>query len=184
MRKAAKSFLAIEKLKFKIESADNFVLNGVSLKNKKSIKDFSLTDGAKLYQAFASKKLPFSFDLNVAVKNPNDGVAAPRKIDATITNLDWILLIDDRETIAGSVKKPIQVPARGKAAVIPFKMRLDLYKFFKDKNYDGLIKLAASIAGASDNPAKIKLKIRPTVSTPLGPINYGKYITVVSKEFR
>lgn len=173
----------LQKLQFKLDSVTGFQLAGVGLNNKSSISSFSVSDGLKLTQAFASKSLPADFTLNVAAKNPNDGTSGSKKTTATISKLVWQLYIDDVQTVNGVVTTPLSIPGSGQTTNIPLSMNLDLYKFFQNKNYEGLVNLALQLGGVNASPARLKLDITPTVSTSLGAISMGK-ITVVNTEFR
>ena len=173
----------IQRLQFKLKNVNGFSLAGVNLSNKKSISDFSVTDGLKLTQAFTGKSLPARFILNVEAKNPNDGSGGSKQTTATLTSFDWQLYIDDVPTIKGNIDKPIEVPGTGQSTIIPVSIDIDLYKFFKDKGYDKLLNLALAIGGVDGSAARLKLDAKPTVQTDFGPIEYPGRITIVDKQF-
>jgi len=184
LKNIANAFANMKKLEFKLQNIDNFRLNGISLRNKKNLSNFSVTDGISLYQAYHSKKIPVSFILNVAARNPNDGKGGTKKTTSTLTSLDWRLYIDNKLTVSGLINKPIKIPGTGKTTIIPLNISLDLYKFFKEKSYDDLIKLALALGGVKGNTSRVKLDVKPTVSTPFGKMVYPGRITVIDKEFR
>ena len=173
----------LQRLQFKLQNVNGFTLAGVNLNNKKSINDFSVMDGIKLTQAFSSKSLPSRFILNVEAKNPNDGKGGSKQTSATLTSFDWQLYIDDVPTLKGNINKAIEIPGTGQSTIIPVAIDIDLYKFFKDKGYDGLINLALAIGGVNGSAARLKLDAKPTVQTNFGPIEYPGRITVVDKKF-
>ncbi len=174
----------LQRVEFKIGNVSNFSLAGLSIDKKSKLSDFGLRDAAKLTGAFAAKKLPANFTLGLNAKNPNDGTNSETKTKATITNIDWVLYIDDVKTINGVVNDNIVVPASGQSTTIPLQMSMDLYDFFGNKGYDRIINLALSIGGVNGSSSKIKLDISPTVSTSLGPIKYPGRITVVDSEWK
>ncbi len=184
LKNLANAFANMKKLEFKLQNIDNFRLNGIDLTNKKSLSNFSVTDGISLYQAYHSKKIPVSFILNVAARNPNDGKGGTQNTTSTLTSLDWRLYIDNKLTVSGLINNPIKIPGTGKTTIIPLNISLDLYKFFKDKSYDDIIKLALAMGGIKGNTSRIKLDIKPSVSTPFGKMVYPGRITVIDKEFR
>lgn len=179
----AQSLLELQRLQFKLKNVDNFKVNGISVQSKKNLSDFSVSDGMKLTRMYAQKKFPVDFNLNVIAKNPNQNDAASQPINATITRFDWVLLIDDKETISGGIGSPVRVPDRGGEAIIPLVMSLDLYDFFASKSYDGLINLALAIGGQNGSTSRLKLKARPGVQTPYGNIDYPGEITIVDTQF-
>ncbi|MBI5325461.1 MAG: hypothetical protein HZB41_09365 [Ignavibacteriae bacterium] len=185
IRQISQTLADLQRLKFKLENVNGFKVAGIDVNNKKSVNDFSMMDGLKLTQAFATKKFPAEFVLNVAAQNPNDGKAAGSKqANATITDFDWNLYIDDVKTIHGNIANDVSVPGSGQSTIIPLAMGLDLYEFFGRQGYDKVINLALNVGGVGGSPTRLKLDAKPTVSTPLGPISYPGRLTIVDKEFR
>lgn len=183
LKQLAQTYNNLKNLKFKLQNINNFHLNGIDISNKKSVSDFSLTDGAKLLQLFNSKKLPCDFVLNVMVMNPNESDGGKKQITSTITKLDWRLYIDDKLTISGDINKAINIPGSGQSTIIPLNMKLDLIEFFGNKGYSDILNLALALGGVNNSTSRIKLDILPTLNTPLGPLTYPQRITVIDKEF-
>lgn len=179
----SKNLASLQNLKFKLENITNFKLIGIDLASKNSISNFSVTDGLKLTQAFTSKSFPADFVLNIAASNPNDGTKGTRSTLATITSLDWQLYIDDVQTVSGILNDKFDVPASGQKTIIPLRINVDLYKFFQNKSYEGIVNLALALGGVNGSAARVKLDARPTVNTPFGPISSPR-ITIIDKEFR
>lgn len=174
----------IGKLTFKIDNVSNMAVSGINLSNKRNLSDVSAGDILKLTSAFATKKFPAQFTLNVLATNPNDGTGNKKKTNATITSLDYRLILDDVNTITGDISSEIIVPGSGQSTILPLSMGLDLFQFFGNRGYESIVNLALAIGGVNGNPAKVKLDIKPTVRTPLGPMAYPGRITVVSHEWR
>lgn len=174
----------LSKLQFKLDNVSNFRLSGIDLSNKRTISDFSITDGLKLTNAFATKRFPADFIVNLNAKNPNDGSGNTQKTNATIAKLDYRLILDDIQTISGDIQSPINVPGTGQSVNIPLSMSLDLYEFFGNKGYESVINLAIALGGVSGSAAKVKLDIKPTVNTAIGPISYPNRLTIIDKEWR
>lgn len=174
----------LSKLQFKLENVSNFRLSGIDLSNKRTISDFSITDGLKLTNAFATKRFPADFIVNLNAKNPNDGSGNTQKTNATIAKLDYRLILDDIQTISGDIQSPINVPGTGQSVNIPLSMSLDLFEFFGNKGYESVINLALALGGVSGSAAKVKLDIKPTVNTAIGPISYPNRLTIIDKEWR
>lgn len=183
INKITQTLTNLQRLQFKLQNVNGFTLSGVNLSNKKSISDFSITDGLKLTQAFTGKSLPSRFVVNVEAKNPNDGTGGSKLTSATLTSFDWQLYIDDVPTIKGNIDKPIEVPGTGQSTIIPIAIDIDLYKFFKERGYQDLINLALAIGGVDGSAARLKLDAKPTVQTDFGPIEYPGRITIVDKQF-
>jgi len=174
----------LKRLQFRLADVSDFSLLGIKIGGKASVLDFNVMDGIKLVQGFQSRRLPAEIVLNIEVRNPNDGTGGSPQTVSTLTGLESRLLIDDSPTVIGNIDKPIEIPGTGQSSVIPIRMSIDLYSFFADKGYDGLINLALGLGGADRDTARIALDAQPTVTTPLGPIVYPGRITIISKEFR
>lgn len=183
VRQVANALSNIQKLQFKLESVSGFSLAGIRINTKSSLKDFSITDGLKLTNAFATNSFPAEFILNVSARNPNDGKTTPIQTSATLAGLDWQLYIDGVPTIAGNIASPIEIPGTGQSVNIPLQMRLDLYQFFKSKGYENVVNLALALGGVKSSPSRLKLDAQPTVNTPFGPIVYPGRITIIDKQY-
>jgi len=173
----------LQRLQFKLDKVTGFSAAGVGFSNASKLSDFSILDAAKLLSAFNNSKLPIEFTLNVLAKNPNDGTGGTKQSSAVIKNLAWRLFIDSKETVTGNIGG-ITVPGIGQATNIPILMSLDLFKFFSDQGYDGIINLALALGGRNGSSARITLKATPTVETVLGPITYPGEIDIIDSEFR
>lgn len=184
IKDVSKMVTNLQKCQFKLENVESFKLAGFNLSKIGSIKDFNLLDAAKLFQTFQSKKLPVEFILNVAAINPNDGTSGTTKSNVTLKSLDWKLLIDGVQTIAGAVNTPIEIPGNNQKTIIPLDMKLDLYEFFGNKGYENLINLALAIGGVNGSTSKLTLTAKPTISTPFGAMTYPKEIQIIDKEYR
>ncbi|MBK9248125.1 MAG: hypothetical protein IPM69_08450 [Ignavibacteria bacterium] len=173
----------VQRLQFKLENVANFRVAGISTSNKSTLSDFSIIDGLSLSRAVATGKLPVEFTINVAAVNPNDGKGGSPSRTATLSSLDFRLLIDDVQTIKGDITSPLDIPGTGQSTIIPVTVSLDLYEYFGNKGYDGLVNLALALGGAKGSASHIKLDARPTVSTVLGPVSYPGRITIVDKQY-
>lgn len=169
---------------FKLESVGSFALSGIRLSDKRSLSDFSVTDGVKLAAAFARDEFPASFTLNVAAINPNDGTGGTSRTSATLTSFAWTLIIDNTLTINGDITDPITIPGTGQKTIIPLGMNLDLAKFFKERGYDSVVNLALALGGANSSPSRIILRATPRIRTALGDITYPGAIDIIDREFR
>ncbi len=173
----------VSRLKFKLGQVNSVLVDGISIQGKTSVKDFNALEVIKLTAAVANKSLPISFTLNVEAKNPNDGTGGYPKTNATIKAFPWKLYIENKETISGDLGHPVSVPGTGELTVIPIRVNLNLYKFFSDKGFEGIIKLALAISGEKGYSSNLALYAKPTVTSPIGDITYPGELKIVSKEF-
>ncbi|MGA7721087.1 MAG: hypothetical protein WCA84_07905 [Ignavibacteriaceae bacterium] len=178
-----RSAVNVARLKFKLDKIDHYSISGVSMDGKTSYKDFSPLEILRITGNFVKKNFPASFIVNVLAKNPNDSTGGYPRTDITLKSLPFKVFIDDRETIEGNINNPIFIPGTGDSVNIPIRIDIDLYKFFSDKDYKGLVNLAFAIAGSKGYSSTVNLYVHPTVSTPIGDITYPGELKIVNKEF-
>ena len=173
----------VSRLKYKIHSAVNYKVSGISIENKKSLKDFSSIEMLKLSSGILKGSLPLTFSLNIEAKNPNDGSGGYPKTDLTLESFPYKFILNEKEIIEGNIESPAAVPGKGESTIITLNIEFDLAKSFKEKSLDDILLLLLNIGGAGGTTSNIKLLARPVVGTPLGKINYPTEITIVDKTF-
>lgn len=174
----------LQRLRFKLGGVHGFSLAGIPLAGKAGLTDFSIEDGARLFKAVNSRKLPADFILDVLAVNPNDGTRGTTKTAATLSGLESRLFIDGQPTVYGDITAPVEIPDTGQAATISLRLSLDLYEFFGSRGYDKLIELALAIGGREGGATRLSLDALPRVMTPFGEIRYPGRIMIIDKEFR
>jgi hypothetical protein len=173
----------IARLKYRLQSANEYMLAGIPVSDKKSIKDFNAIEVLKLTSGFAKGSLPLTFILNVEAKNPNDGSGGYKRTDINIAAFPWRLFINDKETVKGDIGKPVFVPGKGESVIIPLRIEFDIAKSFKNKSLDDILALILQIGGVKGSTSNLKLMVQPVLGTPIGKIKYPDEITVVDKTF-
>jgi len=156
---------------FSLESVSKVNLAGIT------ISENILSDGLDVFQAgrialaATRHELPLDLTLNVRSENP-----LINSVSAHLSQIDWVLLIDNRETVSGTTAMQVELRP-GQPELIPMSFRLNLMDFFMDKNALDLIDLALRIASEPGRvPEGVGLQITPTIDTPLGPVRYFKPI--------
>lgn len=167
----AKRFVKCE---FRLQTIKDLEVAGVKIQNIKKISDLSIKKAAKITSALADKTMPLTFTLNVEAKNPNSETAA-------LNELEWILLIDDREIVNGKITERIEIPGN-RVTVFPVNINADLKKVFAGETKETLFKLIFNLVGEGDEPTHITLKVKPTIVIAGIDIKYPGYISV-QKEF-
>jgi hypothetical protein len=164
---------ALRQVDFSIDRVTDARLAGVSIDRVREARELSASDITSIGLALARGDLPLAFQLHLTALNPADNSVAARLIQ-----MDWTLLLEDRETISGSFEREV-VMQPGVPQDIPIEIRLDLADFF-ERNASDLIDLALAVTGAGGQPRRIALRATPTIQTAIGPIRYPQPITIVS----
>jgi hypothetical protein len=172
----------LTRLKFKVDSYNNFRIAEVALEGKEDIDDFSPIDYVKLTGAFISGSLPFSFVIIVEASNPNDGTGGFPPTDLTIESFPFRVLLDEKEVLTGNINDTVTVPGVGQNKVIPISVEIDLIKFFKEKSFEELADFVLAIGGKDGSRSRITLLAKPVLGTPVGELEYPQEIKI-SHEF-
>jgi hypothetical protein len=165
----------LRNVRFVIDRVADVRLAGVDVQRLRSYEDLSVTDIARLGRALARNEFPLDFQLHLTAENPPDN-----SVQARLVNLDWTLLLDDKETISGVFDGNIVLPP-GEPTDVPIGVTLNLVDFFEHGVRD-LVELALAVSGQGGEPTRIKLQATPTIDTALGPIRYPQPITIVSRQ--
>ncbi|WP_232797937.1 hypothetical protein [Salinibacter altiplanensis] len=163
----------LRKVQFSIDRVAQPRLAGVDLSRVQSYDDLRGTDVLRLGSALSDGTLPLSFTLHLNAENPSSN-----SVNARLTQMDWTLLLEDKETVSGRFERE-RVLSPGEPTEVPVDVELDLVRFFDD-NLQGLVDLAAAIRGDA-LPQTLKLRVQPTVNTKVGSIQYPSPITVVRR---
>ena len=171
---AVREVANLRKVQFAIDRVANPQLAGIDISKFESYEDLRATDVLRLGSALSDGKLPLVFTLHLEATNPQSNDA-----NARLTEMDWILLLEDKETVSGRFQQEVVLPP-GEPTDIGLNIELDLARFF-DENLPSLVNLASAIA-QDKPPQTVKLQVQPTVRTAFGRFQYPSPITVVSKE--
>lgn len=172
----------LTRLKFKVDSYNNFRVANVALEGKEDLDDFAAMDYVRLTGAFIKGELPFSFVINVEANNPNDGSGGFPATNITLESFPFRVQLDDKQVLAGNIENPLVVPGVGENRIIPIVVEVDLIKFFKDKSFEELANFVLAIGGKDGSRSRISLFAKPVLGTPVGKIEYPDEIKI-SHEF-
>ncbi|HRP07891.1 MAG TPA: hypothetical protein PLL69_05325 [Gemmatimonadales bacterium] len=167
---ALQQVMALRQVAWAIGKVSDGRLAGVPLSRIASVSDLTTADAARLALAVSRGTAPLDFVVGVQANNPESNGTA------TLMRLDWMLLLDNKETIRGVLDSSYALPP-GQPVTIPLRMQLDLRQFF-DGGYDEIVNLALGLVGASNDPTRITLELLPHIDTPLGPITAPSPIRV------
>lgn len=154
---------ALRDVDFSLQGTSDGTLAGIPIESTSRFEDVGVVDAARLAEALANRRLPLQVTLLVRADNPADNVRA------RLTELDWTLFLDDRETVSGVLDREYVLPP-GEPVTVRVPVQLDLLDFF-DSQLESVVGLALAVAGAGE-PRQVRLEATPTVQTPLGPLRY------------
>src|SRR5262245_36190734 len=165
---------ALAQVDFALDRVGDVRLAGISIAQKTSYRDFSLTEAAQLAAAVVGRNVPLSFVAHVGAENPGTNA-----VTARLLAMSWTAYIEDKQTVSGGTDREYELPP-GQRVDLPLRVDLDLYDFFSGQAAD-FFRLAQSVAG-SGQPTSVSLRARPSIQTALGPIEYPGEITILRRE--
>lgn len=159
---------------FQIDRVSDVRLAGIQLDQKQSYEDLNAREVLELSRGIARGELSFQGTIHVQASNPEQNP------QARLMEMDWTLLLEDRETISGSFSDVTTIPS-GASETVRVPVELDLLQFFGE-NLRDLIDMSLSAAGRGGDAKTIALEASPTIETRLGPIRYPEPITIVRQD--
>lgn len=163
------------KCDFRLAQVANIRALGIDMAGKRSFSDFNLLDAGKVIQSLAGNQFMLNFVANIEARNPN---AEP----AGMNRMDWILVVDNKEVLNGTLNEPINVPANNGVSTIPLSLSIDLKKIFANQGRDETLGLAFDLAGKGNDSNRIMLRIKPYINIGGSQIAYPGYLNI-KKEF-
>ncbi len=163
------------KCEFRLAQIANINALGIDMTGKRSFSDFNLLDAGKVVQALAGNQFLLNFVANVEVRNPN---AEP----AGLNRMDWILMVDNKEVLNGTLNQAVSVPANNGTTVMPLQLSIDLKKIFANQSRDETLSLAFDLAQQGNNTTRLMLRVRPYINIGGTELAYPGYLNI-KKDF-
>lgn len=155
---------------FDFDSVNDIEMLGMSLNKGMTKSDLGVGQLLLLTKAIMNKSLPVTFNVNLDVKNPNSTAAA-------MTKMDYILTLNDKQVIATTMDKSINVPANA-SNVVTIPITTDLFQLFSGESADAIVNLAFKLAGASSDPVNVGIKLKPYINVGGQQLAYPDYISL------
>ncbi|MDO1446770.1 hypothetical protein Q0590_10935 [Rhodocytophaga aerolata] len=156
---------------FRLANLENTTLAGINVQNVRSISDLNLVQAAKITQSYASGSLPLNLIVNMEVKNPNATTAA-------MNSVDWIMVIDDKEIVDGTINERVQIAPDGGVTTLPIRISTDLRKVLSGMPAEQAVNMGLGLSGNGGKPTRVTLKIKPSIMVGQTVLKYPGYINV------
>jgi hypothetical protein len=161
---------AFRKAEYSLKSVDQVNVNGINLLEKKGTQDFTFSEAAVLFSAFSENQLNATSTLNLNVELGNEHKNRTMKL----TQLKWQMLVDDQKALSGVVNEAIQLKNGLNTITVSSPLALD-----QERGGDSLSGLLQMVTLLNQKKGKVKLQIKPTIQTSVGPIELPTYINVM-----
>jgi hypothetical protein len=155
---------------FDFNSINKIQMLGVNLSKGMTKDDLNATQLLNLANALMKRELPVTFNVNLDVENPNS-------IAAAMSKMDYIVSLNGKQVISTTMNNSINVPAKSKNTItIP--VTTDLFQLFSGESADAILNMAFKLAGASSDPVKLGLQVKPYITINNQQLAYPNYITI------
>lgn len=155
---------------FDFNSINKIQMLGVNLSKGMTKDDLNATQLLNLANALMKRELPVTFNVNLDVENPN-------AIAAAMSKMDYIVSLNGKQVISTTMNNSINVPAKSKNTItIP--VTTDLFQLFSGESADAILNIAFKLAGASSDPVKLGLQVKPYITINNQQLAYPNYITI------
>lgn len=155
---------------FDFNSINHIQMLGVNLSKGMTKDDLNATQLLNLANALMKRELPVTFNVNLDVENPN-------AIAAAMSKMDYIVSLNGKQVISTTMNNSINVPAKSKNTItIP--VTTDLFQLFSGESADAILNMAFKLAGASSDPVKLGLQVKPYITINNQQLAYPNYITI------
>src|SRR5688572_24977521 len=157
---------ALRAVDFALERVHGVRIAGIVVDRLRGGSDLRPEDILRIADAVRRRSVPLELMLDVEAHNPRDN-----EVSARLVKMAWGFWLRDRETVRGVLDRDLLV-APGETVTVAVPVALDLYRFLGDDAGE-LRDLARAFADDRADEG-VKLAIRPTLTTPLGPIEIGE----------
>ena len=167
-------------VEFSLDRVSALTVAGMDLSRLRSFDDLTAAQRETLATAARTGNVPVELELIVRARNPSINSTT-----AELFALDWLLLLNERETTTGKLDRRVQI-LPGREVELPLRARLNLVEFFGRDEHVLLDVLKASI-GERGLPINLALRATPRVGTTYGPMGTSAPVViarrVVASEF-
>ena len=161
----------IKNCTFALDKVESVQVAGVNVMNLSS---FSATDLINLAACVKAKKVPVTLGVRVGVSNPGASTA-------TVTRMDWLCTVDNKQMATGVVSDRYSVPAGGSVS-IPLKVNMDAYDLFSSSGVDAIKAFINSFSKEDHTSSRVAVKVKPTVDLGSTTVTMPNYITLISNK--
>lgn len=142
--------------RFRLESISSIRLAGIDVQNVTSRNQLNFVDAGRLGLALANRSLPLTFRLHLEAQNPNASKAA-------MSQMSWTLFIDQLEMLSGELRERVEI-APNSSSTVPLDVSVDLFQVLSGQSVETIANFAFNLAGEGGKPARMMLRIKPTLN--------------------
>ena len=168
---ALRETAALRQVEFHFDRVSDAEVARIRLDRLLAFRDLGVAEVARLGLAVASRDVPFEVTVHVTGTNP-----VSNQVTARMIALDWEYVVDERQIITGTLERELRF-APGEPVDVPVAVGFNLARAFEG-DARTLFETAVALSGQGPSSHDVVLRIRPTIDTPIGPIQYPTPISI------
>lgn len=155
---------------FNYKDVTNIRLASIDVSHIRSPKDLSYVDLLQLIPAFKDKSLGLNMNVNINVTNPSSNVAK-------LEGVDYIVWVDEREVLSGSMDKKISIGSN-QTEVLSIPVSVNLLNMATFSTMDALLEFAIGLVTDNPDASRMKVSLKPYFNIGNKNVKMPFYITV------
>lgn len=155
---------------FNYKDVTNIRLASIDVSHIRSPKDLSYVDLLQLIPAFKDKSLGLNMNVNINVTNPNSNVAK-------LEGVDYIVWVDEREVLSGSMDQKISIGSN-QTEVLSLPVSVNLLNLATFSTMDALLEFAIGLVTDNPDASRMKVSLKPYFNIGKKKVKTPFYITV------
>lgn len=144
---------------------------GVRVDANTKFSSLSIADAARVLDAVSRNSVPIELIAHVRAENPAENRTVARMVE-----MGWKFFVQDQPTFEGQLGSALSLPP-GQPVDVPVSVQFDLVPLSQGGARE-VFELGMAIAGYGGSPKELRLELRPTIETALGPIRYPAPVVV------
>ncbi len=144
---------------------------GVRLEAQTRFASLGIADAGRVLAAMSQQSVPIELVAHVRAENP-----AENRVVARMVEVGWKCFVRDQQVLQGQLGSTLELPP-GQPVDVPVSVRFDLIPLTQGGARE-VFELGLAIAGYGGSPTELRLELRPSIETALGPIRYPAPVVV------
>ncbi|MEO5989818.1 MAG: hypothetical protein ABIU54_14770 [Candidatus Eisenbacteria bacterium] len=162
---------ALRNVSFAFDRVSQVRIAGVLVDSSTRFTNLGAADAALVLDAVSHHSVPIELVAHVRAENP-----AENQMVARMLEVGWKFFVQDQQTLEGLFGTALSLQP-GKPVDVPVAVRFDLVPLTQGGARE-VIELGLAIAGYGGSPKELRLELRPTIETALGPMRYPTPVVV------
>lgn len=162
---------ALRTVSFAFDRVSEVRVAGVRIDANTRFSSLGIADAARVLDAASRHSVPIDLVAHIRAENPAENHTVARMLE-----VGWKFFVQDQQALEGQLGTALALPP-GQPVDVPVAVRFDLVPLTQGGARE-VFELGMAIAGYGNTPKELRLELRPTIETGLGPMRYPAPVVV------